>query len=87
MTEMKIKKWFIEKQKMTAQRYDIYFTFTRRTDDVTNQPVVEDDCYFLEIEEILAESEKAIRVKISSGDVVGSFKGWTTWIPKSVIEF
>lgn len=85
MNEMKIKTWFVEKQEAIAQNYNIFFTYTRRTQDVCRKPVIEDDCYFLEIEEILAESEKAVRVKISSGDVVGSFKGWTTWIPKSVI--
>lgn len=35
--------------------------------------------------EVLKESEKAVEVVLSTGDVVGSYKGWKAWIPKSTI--
>jgi len=37
------------------------------------------------VEEELKETEKAIQVRLSTGDCVGSYKGWTLWIPKSQI--
>lgn len=36
--------------------------------------------------EVLSESEKAIQVILGTGDIVGSYKGWKTWLPKSVIK-
>lgn len=35
--------------------------------------------------ELLKETEKAYQFKLSSGSVVGSVKGWTTWVPKSAV--
>lgn len=37
------------------------------------------------VQEVLKETEKAVQVVLSTGNVVGSIKGWRTWIPKSVI--
>ena len=83
MKELKVKRWVIDKAQQTAGRYNTYIDFTRRTDDIARRPLEEDGCVFVLAEAILAETEKAIQVRLSSGSVVGSFKGWTLWIPKS----
>ena len=85
MTEMKIKTWIIDKAQDDARRYNIFFDVTRRTNDDINQRLVEDGCYYMKVEEVLKETEKALQIKLSSGDVIGSYKGWTLWVPKSQI--
>lgn len=83
--ELKVKEWVIRKEQEIAARYNVFIDYSRRTDDVENKPFVEDGCVFVKVEELLEETEKAIRVRLSSGDVVGSYNGWTLWIPKSQI--
>lgn len=83
MKELKVKRWIIDKAQETAGRYNTYIDFARRTDD--GRPLVEDGFVYVIAEEILGESEKAINVRLSSGAVLGSFKGWNVWIPKSQI--
>ena len=34
---------------------------------------------------IFSETEKAVKVLLATGTTVGSGKGWTCWIPKSLI--
>ena len=46
---------------------------------------MKDECVFVVAEEVLNESEKAIKVRLATGEVVGSYKGWVAWVPKSVI--
>lgn len=82
---MKIKTWVIDKAQIEAKRYFTFFDFARRTDDAAQTPFIEDDCYFMKVDEILKETEKAIQVKLSSGEIDGSVKGWKLWIPKSQI--
>lgn len=83
MKELKVKAWVIEKAQQTARRYNTYIDFTRRTDDINAKALEEDGCVFVLAEDILAETEKAVQVRLSTGRVVGSAKGWTLWIPKS----
>ena len=83
--EMKIKTWIIDKAQAEAKRYNTWFDYSRRTEDISTTPLVEDGCYFVKIDEILQESEKAIQVKISTGAIDGSYKGWKLWVPKSQI--
>lgn len=85
MTELKVKEWFIDKEQDKASSFNIYFQYARRTEGNVRTPLREDGCVYVSIEEELGESEKAVHVKIASGDVVGSGKGWKVWIPKSVI--
>ena len=71
---IKIKEWFYDKQQATAGRYNCY---------IDKRDLEEG---YVEVSaEQLKESEKAIQVRLETGSVVGSFKGWTCWIPKSVI--
>lgn len=85
MKELKVKEWVINKAQETATRYNVFIDYARRTDDIESKPLVEDGCVFVKVEEILKETEKAIQIRLSSGEVVGSYKGWTLWIPKSQI--
>lgn len=85
MRELKVKEWIIEKAQRTATKYNVFIDYTRRTDDIECKPLVEDGYVYVNIEEIIEETEKAIKVKLASGEVVGSCKGWTLWIPKSQI--
>lgn len=39
----------------------------------------------LRIAELVAETEKAVKVVVEAETFGGHYKGWTTWIPKSVI--
>lgn len=83
MTKIKVKEWVIDKAQETASRYNTYIDFARNEDGTRK---VENG--FLTVNaEILKETEKAINVKLTTGDVVGTTKGWTLWIPKSQMEF
>ena len=85
MKELKVKSWVIDKAAAEAKRFNTWIDFTRRTDDAARRPLIEDGCVYVLAEEVLSETEKAVRVKLSTGGVVGSTKGWTLWIPKSQI--
>ena len=85
MKELKVKEWVINKAQDEAQKYNIWIDYSRRNEGVAETPLVEDGCVFVWVEEILKETEKAVQVRLSSGEVVGSGKGWTLWIPKSQI--
>lgn len=81
--ELKVKAWIIDKAQQTATGYNCFIDYTRR--DEIGAAVEEDGYNYVLVEEVLAETEKAIRVRLHTGWVVGSYKGWTLWIPKSQI--
>lgn len=83
MNYLAIKEWFFDKEQDKVEHYDVFMDFERKEDGTAK---VVDGYVFAKIEEIIKETEKAIQVKISSGDVLGSYKGWTCWIPKSLIK-
>ena len=83
MKELKVKAWVIDKAQETARKYNCYIDYARRNENGTR--VEENGYIYVLVEESLAETEKAVQVKLSTGKVVGSFKGWTMWIPKSQI--
>lgn len=81
---VKVRDWFIDKTQVTAKRYNTFIdVYSRNEEGVI---IVEDGYYTVKIIEVLTESEKAIQVVLGTGDIVGSYKGWKTWIPKSVIK-
>lgn len=82
MCKLKIKEWFYEKTQNVAQRYNTFIDTERDENGCTK---VEDGFVTVHVLEILTESEKAIQVILDTGSVVGSVKGWKTWIPKSVV--
>ena len=81
---MLIKEWVIEKAQREARRYNIYIDLPERTDDDLRTVMVHDGGYVSVVAEVIAETEKAVKVRLQSGDV-GSADGWMTWIPKSQI--
>lgn len=81
MIEINVKEWFFEKTDKVAKSYNTFIDFARNDDGTIN---VVDGYVTLFTRELLEESEKAIKVCLESGSIVGSYKGWTTWIPKSV---
>ncbi len=81
---VKVRDWFIDKTQVTAKRYNTFIdVYSRNEEGVI---IAEDGYYTVKIIEVLTESEKAIQVVLGTGDIVGSYKGWKTWIPKSVIK-
>ena len=70
---MMIKGWFFNKINAEAARYNVFMDMERIGDSVKV------------VAEVLRETEKAVYCHIESGSVVGSYKGWNTWIPKSCI--
>ena len=82
MMEMKVNGFFEFKKQQEALRYNMLFNITRRTEDgaVFHD---DDDNVYIEISEVLAESAKAIKVRVATGDTDGSAKGFVTWFPKS----
>jgi hypothetical protein len=86
-TFLKVKSWFIDKESEKASRYNTFFDFKRKDNGSWEEIIEEDGFKYVFIQKVLNESEKAIQVQISTGDVLGSYKGWKVWIPKSLIEF
>ena len=82
MKELNIKEWFYNKTEETANRYNTFIDVARNEDGTIK---IENGCTTVYAQEVLSESEKAIQVVLSTGSVIGSYKGWKTWIPKSVI--
>lgn len=80
--DLKIKEWFYEKIDDISKTYQCFIDFKR---DENGMRLVDDGCVTV-YAEVLAESDKAIKATLETGSVVGSRKGWTTWIPKAVIE-
>lgn len=78
-----VKSWVIDKAQQTARAYNCYIDYAERNEDGTRW---EQNGYTkVTAEEVLGETEKALKVRLRTGDVVGSAKGWTMWIPKSQI--
>ena len=83
MEIMNVKAWVIDKAQQTATRYNCFIDYAER--DEMGKRVERNGFIKVIVEEKLAETEKAIQVRLSTGAVVGSCKGWTVWIPKSQI--
>lgn len=83
-TYLRVKEWFEEKEQQKAKGYNIWFNVTYKK--VNGIEMIDNTDGYITLDvTILAESEKAVKVHIESGHIVGSYKGWTTWIPKSCI--
>lgn len=81
---IKVKDWFIEKTEQTSKRYNTWIDIYSR--DEMGKSISDENGYLTVcVDEIISETEKAVQVVLHTGDVVGSGKGWKTWIPKSVI--
>ena len=84
---MKVKAWVIDKAQRDADRYNVFIDYTRRNDGILRERTEEDGYIYVRVEEEISETEKAVQVRLGSGDVDGSTKGWKMWIPKSQIAW
>ena len=80
---VKVKQYVINKAEETSRRYNTWIDIYSRDDK--GSVVIEDGYVTVMVQEVISESEKAVQVILSTGDIVGSTKGWKTWIPKSAI--
>lgn len=81
--QIMVKEWIVDKAQETASRYNTYIDFARDENDMR---LVQDGFLTVTVEEVLKETEKAVQVRLSTGEVVGSCKGWKLWIPKSQMK-
>lgn len=77
---LKVKEWFLRKTQDVSGGYNTFIDYER---DESGMMKVEDGYAIVTVNSVLSESEKAVRVELSAGMVVGSGRKWTTWIPKS----
>ncbi len=84
MKTIRIKEWFLDKTQQVAKTYNCFIDTPERGEHGL-AVVDENGTVAVIVEEELSESEKAVKVRLATGSIVGSVKGWTTWIPKSVI--
>ncbi|MBO7735964.1 MAG: hypothetical protein J6S67_25570 [Methanobrevibacter sp.] len=82
-TFLNVKTWFIEREQEKATKYNLFIDIENRDE---NGFINHENEFQKVIAEVISESEKAIQVILNTGSVVGSAKGWKTWIPKSVIK-
>lgn len=80
---MNIKSWFYSKISQEAKRYNCFIDVFNRTED--GRIDFSKEYQTVNVEETLGESEKAVHVRLCTGLVDGSYKGWTCWVPKSCI--
>lgn len=82
MKAIKVKEWVIDKAQQTASSYNCFIDYEREANGVAKR---ENGYITVYAEETISESEKAVQVRLRTGDVVGSANGWKLWIPKSQI--
>ena len=89
MKELMVKEWMFNKVNDEAQAYNTLIDvkyIEEMSDDDYDMIYREDGYVTVYVEEELRETEKAVYVKLSTGAIDGSFKGWKCWLPKSVIK-
>ena len=77
---IKVRGWFLDKTQAVASRYNRYIDVFNRDEN----GAIPDDAVLVR-GEVLGETEKAVKMDLETGGVVGSCMGWECWIPKSVI--
>lgn len=82
---IKIKEWFYDKTQAAARAYNVFLDVTAESRNEIGSITADENGYLNCVAEVLDESEKAYKVHLESGAVVGSVKGWTTWVPKTVM--
>ena len=74
-----VKEWFFDKTNEDAKAHGILLCGEYK-DGMLDHTI-------MRVEQVLGESEKAINVVLDAETFGGTFNGWKTWIPKSVIEY
>lgn len=83
---MKVKEWFFNKTYETALGYGICLR-GEYTDLEVDGEVIHDvmSQEIFRVDEILDITEKAVKVKIDAETMLGKYRPYTVWVPKSVI--
>ena len=76
-----IKGWLYRSISNVSNSYYCLINVYNRNDDGT---IPSDEVKVL-VDEVYDETEKAVEVRLSTGIIDGSAKGWRCWIPKSAI--
>ena len=79
-----VKEWIIDKAQETAMNYNTFIDYERN--EAGTRQLYNGSLKVL-VDEIISETEKAVQVRVSTGAVLGSCKGWKLWVPKSCISF
>lgn len=77
-----VKEWFFDKTNRAAADYGVILEGEYIESETIGSVL---DHTKLRVEDVLAESEKAVKVALDATTRNGSHRTWTTWIPKSVI--
>ena len=84
---MKIKEWIYNKIQDEARMYNRFIDVADASRNEVGAITADEDGYIeVIVEEKIKETEKAFNVKLSTGEVDGSYMGWNCWIPKSQIK-
>lgn len=78
-----IKEWFFNKVNEECKKYGMILAAEYKYDEDLQTSVC--DRSKMRIDNVLAETEKAYKVVLDAETFGGAYKGWQTWIPKSVI--
>lgn len=73
-----VAEWLFDKVNAQAAEYRIYLIGEYKDGMLDHTK--------LRVEEVVAESEKAYKVKLDAETAGGHVKTWTAWVPKSVIK-
>lgn len=79
---IRVSEWFITKAQKSASAYNTFIDYERNEEGLV---MVINGKVTVFVDEYIAETEKAVKVRLQTGAVVGSVKGWTLWVPKSQI--
>lgn len=74
----KVKEWFFDKVNETCKGYGRALVGEYKNGQL--------DHTILRVNEVVAETEKAFKVKLDAETFGGHWVEWTAWVPKSVIE-
>ena len=76
-----VKEWFFDKTNEEAKNYSILLV----GEYINKDSHSELDHTKLRVDEVINETEKAYKVLLDAETFGGKYKGWKTWISKSVI--
>lgn len=80
--KMTVKRWVADKVQTEAKRYNYFFNCEYVNGFYAD---IENDTVTFENVEVLKETEKAIHIAISCGNIDGKVGSWKAWLPKSQI--
>lgn len=82
MNKIVMKRWLFDKIQSEAGRYHTYIDVDYENGYYAD---TENDTVTAIVREVIKETEKAIQVRFSTGNIDGCVKGWISWVAKSQI--